>query len=121
MKLEEAIKWFMNLGYYESDGQTFHSYANYEKAVEVIRAALKSGNFVVKSNNRCVAIRATPNVEVKPVMHALWKIWNSPGHKHVVECSDCKVVYYEDDLCLGGDEFPNYCPNCGAKMEVDNR
>ena len=52
MKLEEAIKWFVNLGYYESDGQTFYSYANYEKAVKAIRDALKNGNLVEKANNR---------------------------------------------------------------------
>lgn len=47
-----------------------------------------------------------------------WIIYNYPGHE-CVYCSNCKTEYYEDDLYLGGSEFPKYCPECGAKMESE--
>ena len=45
-----------------------------------------------------------------------WIIYNYPGHE-CVYCSNCKEEYYEDDLYMGGSDFPKYCPNCGAEME----
>lgn len=47
-----------------------------------------------------------------------WICYNYPAHE-CVYCSNCKTEYYEDDLYLGGSEFPKYCPNCGAKMESE--
>lgn len=29
-------------------------------------------------------------------------------------CSACKEQWYEEDLYMGGCDFPNYCPNCGS-------
>ena len=48
-----------------------------------------------------------------------WIIYNYPGHE-CVYCSSCKEEYYEDDLYMGGSDFPRYCPNCGAEMEITN-
>ena len=45
-----------------------------------------------------------------------WIVYNYPAHE-CVYCSKCKTEYYECDLYLGGSEFPNFCPNCGAKMQ----
>lgn len=45
-----------------------------------------------------------------------WIQWNEPGCEHT-ECSVCKTEYDQIDLYIGGSEYPNYCPNCGAKME----
>lgn len=44
-----------------------------------------------------------------------WICYNYPAHE-CVYCSNCKTEYYENDLYLGGSEFPNFCPNCGARM-----
>ena len=44
-----------------------------------------------------------------------WIIYNYPGHE-CVYCSSCKEEYYEDDLYMGGSDFPKYCPNCGCRM-----
>lgn len=59
-----------------------------------------------------------PTIDAAPVVHGLWRGWNYPGDEHV-ECSICKTQYYEDDLYIGGNDFPNYCPNCGAKMDLE--
>lgn len=44
-----------------------------------------------------------------------WIQWNEPGCEHT-ECSVCKTEYDQIDLYIGGSEYPNYCPNCGAYM-----
>lgn len=38
------------------------------------------------------------------------------GNEWIWYCSECKETYYEEELWMGGNEFPNYCPSCGAKM-----
>ena len=61
-------------------------------------------------------VKEMPAVDVEEVRHGYWKMWNYPGDEHV-ECSECHTQYYENDLYLGGNEFPKRCPECGAKME----
>ncbi len=74
--------------------------------------------------NRCTkiakAICAVPAADVRPVVHAMWRIWNYPGDEHV-ECTACKAEYYEEELYLGGNEFPKFCPNCGATMDLQEK
>ena len=49
MTIDEAIKWFWNLGYYEDEnGITHYSDYNYKKSIEVIRDAIKNGELVIK-------------------------------------------------------------------------
>ena len=52
-----------------------------------------------------------PAADVAPVVHARW-IGNYNSH-----CSCCGA------FCTGAyiKEYPNYCPNCGAKMDVEER
>lgn len=59
-----------------------------------------------------------PTVQAIPIRTGHWIINTYPAHE-CVYCSNCKEEYYEDDLYLGGSEFPNYCPNCGARMESE--
>ena len=44
-----------------------------------------------------------------------WIEYNYPGAE-CVYCSKCKEEYYPDDLLLGGNDYPNYCPHCRARM-----
>ena len=44
-----------------------------------------------------------------------WIEYNYPGSE-CVYCDQCKTEYYPDDLFLGGIDYPNFCPNCGADM-----
>jgi len=36
------------------------------------------------------------------------------GNEWFWHCSACKEQWYEDDLYMGGNEFPDFCPNCGS-------
>ena len=74
------------------------------------------------------------SADVEPVKHGRWEWfeeWNPGTPDHPTECEDCGWRCSEcktslDDV-VGGywddpDDEPklNYCPNCGAKMDVDD-
>ena len=40
--------------------------------------------------------------------------------RNVRECSECGSSYFVYDYYNSVDEIPKFCPNCGAKMEVEN-
>lgn len=42
---------------------------------------------------------------------------NFDGNEWYWFCSNCKEEWYEEDLWMGGNDFPNYCPHCGARMK----
>ena len=52
-----------------------------------------------------------PIADVVPVVHGRWISKNNHGYEWVFVCSNCDYVdgYPFNDR-------PNYCPNCGAKM-----
>ena len=58
-----------------------------------------------------------PAADVAPVVHGRWISKNNHGYEWVFVCSNCDYVdgYPFNDR-------PNYCPNCGAKMDggIDN-
>ena len=54
--------------------------------------------------------------DVEEVRHGRWKEWNYPGEEYV-ECSACFTRYYQDDLLMGTEVYPLYCPGCGARMD----
>lgn len=57
-----------------------------------------------------------PKADVEEIRRGRWITWAYPGDEHV-ECSECHTQYYENDLYLGGNEFPKRCPECGARMQ----
>ena len=59
-------------------------------------------------------IRRAPTID--PVKHGRWAGYYYPGSE-CVYCSCCREEYYEDDLLMGRNNYPKYCPNCGAKMD----
>lgn len=64
-------------------------------------------------------INNVPTIEAEPVKHGRWREYNYPGQE-CVYCSACKTEYYPDDLIvIGVNDYPYYCPNCGAKMDLE--
>ena len=54
------------------------------------------------------AILKIPVADVAPVRHGKW-LHRKNG---VAYCSECEVDTVEDEM--------NYCPNCGAKMDLED-
>ena len=57
-------------------------------------------------------IRYIDAVDVVPVRHGYWISKNPHGYEWIFVCSNCDYV---DGYPFN--ERPNYCPNCGAKMD----
>lgn len=47
--------------------------------------------------------------------HGEWELWNNPDDPYV-RCTHCGTKYDQVDLYIGGCDYPNFCPNCGADM-----
>ena len=60
------------------------------------------------------AVQFAPAVEAEPVRHGRWGEQNIIGYDgiHPVWGKPCSGCGYETELY-----YPNYCPNCGCKMD----
>ena len=76
----------------------------------------------------CIAfeIAKLPAAEVVPVNHGRWERVKNPrwpAHSHD-KCSVCNWWNTKNALCYDGGHKPghslNYCPNCGAKMDLED-
>lgn len=57
-------------------------------------------------------VREQPTIDAEPVRHGRWELETS---KYLRRCSACeKVTFY----CGAGRHY-DYCPNCGAKMDLE--
>lgn len=54
-----------------------------------------------------------PAADVAPVVHGRWLCDGD-----FVICSQCEAEMNKKNS-LGVDNFKNYCPNCGAKMDIE--
>jgi len=71
-------------------------------------------------------INGMPTVDADPVRHGTWiecKAKNIiTGEVRLVrKCSECGSGYFIYDFLNSVDEIPNYCPNCGAKMDGERK
>lgn len=58
------------------------------------------------------AINDAPTIEVQPVKHGKWDGYICS------ECNVCADYFISGDFYF--DEKPNFCPNCGARMDGEN-
>lgn len=58
-------------------------------------------------------IENAPAADVAPVRHGRWLL-RHVGHGHCWECSVC-----HKNPCIYVTEDTNFCPNCGAKMDLE--
>lgn len=57
--------------------------------------------------------------DVAPVRHAKWIEY---PRAHYFKCSECKyTVPHKKAALISGYRQYNYCPHCGAKMDVEDR
>lgn len=58
-----------------------------------------------------------PTVDIKPVEHGYWVEYPRP---HYFKCSECKyIVPYRKAVSVNGEREYNYCPHCGAIMDLE--
>lgn len=65
------------------------------------------------------AVEYAPTIEAEPVKHGRWD--NSGRYKFAdgslaIRCSECGACIHEEEY---EQYFWNYCPNCGAKMDLE--
>lgn len=53
-----------------------------------------------------------PAADVAPVVRGMWELYPSSMHRR---CSVCKMEYGRPKFNVRA----NYCPNCGAKMDLE--
>lgn len=63
---------------------------------------------------KCHATVTAPTIDAVPVVHGKWE-WNANNGYYY--CSNCKTVSPREDQDGEYCDCPNYCPNCGAKMD----
>ena len=62
-------------------------------------------------------IKDLPAADVAPVVHEKWLLDRWPSWPHR-ECSRCKIMIPRTKEVA--DQYWQYCPNCGAKMDGGN-
>lgn len=59
-------------------------------------------------------VRLLPAVDAAPVRHGRWVPFENKGHWKFIECSECNTMYH---TCWKA--HYHFCPNCGAKMDLE--
>ncbi len=77
-------------------------------------------DFAIEDDSWCegeiwaVDILRVPAADVRPVVRGKWINQRADSEM----CSACGVRFYISALfAVGGNDEPNYCPNCGARMD----
>jgi hypothetical protein len=69
----------------------------------------------------CKIIDLQPTIATATTIEATWNPWEANGYADGYPvydsfmCSNCEEIYYDT-----ADGLPDYCPNCGAKMEIND-
>lgn len=65
-------------------------------------------------------VERQPAADVVEVRHGEWVIKTDDYDNEYMMCSCCKDEFYPVDADTV-DSTPNYCPNCGAKMDGERK
>lgn len=79
---------------------------------EAALTALQDSDLFNTTERQLRAIRELPAADVAEVVHGRW-IWNEEGEidwEQFYRCSNCGDKEYWES---------NFCPNCGAKMDLE--
>ena len=57
-------------------------------------------------------------IEAEPVKHGRWEIITDDYDCEMMRCTKCRAEFYDGDNDTV-DTLHNYCPNCGAKMDLE--
>ena len=86
---------------------TMTEYIERELAIEALSRGEGCGNVCRRSIERILA------ADVAPVRHGQWE----PGNPICPVCGENKFKDLDADIWC--DWLPDYCPNCGAKMDLE--
>ena len=97
-------------------------YIRREDAIKIAeRYGLANGSVLGRHTGLadCIAseILSLPADDVAPVVHEKWLLDRWPSWPHR-ECSRCKIMIPRTKEVA--DQYWQYCPNCGAKMDGGN-
>ena len=88
-----------------------------EDVVEALYQAIRTTLIGTFTDSMSLAIAMANNLpSVESERTGRWVLWNEPGCEYA-KCTACGEMYNQDDLYIGGNDYPKFCPNCGAKME----
>ena len=87
------------------------NYISREAAIEAVKHAWAKGL------EPSQYIEILPASDVAPVVHEKWLLDRWPSWPHR-ECSRCKIMIPRTKEVP--DQYWQYCPNCGAKMDGGN-
>ena len=99
-------------------------YKHFEKSVTIHEATINGSTYPVYLADHVLhEIRNAPAADVVEVKHGEWKKtdWAGVSVKGYMACSQCNVMI---PTCNGTRYCLNhlyYCPNCGAKMDGENK
>ena len=87
-----------------------------KSAEDVFRALVDS--FGLDIDTASDFLNSIPDTKAEPVRHGRWEgLWNGCCGIDQMHCSVCRhEIRYTDGFKRG---MPNYCPNCGAKMDLE--
>lgn len=92
-------------------------YINKKTAISLIKQyghdAIDGGRYSLDTVDDCIElanrIEALPTEDVAPVVHGRWMPFHSEAAGDIQYCSACGIGY---------DAKMDFCPHCGAKMDI---
>ena len=73
-----------------------------------------TNKFGMLDENIRAFVKEQPAADVAPVVHGEWLLRHE-GYGHYWECSSC-----HKNPCIYVTKDTRYCPNCGAKMDIED-